>query len=94
MTQMSTKPVSKTQKVRTPMKAVINTLAILATSFVVMAGPAHAGMCRDADNTDPAYKDLPVCAATPTGEVPEPSSPLLFLAAAGMAGIVMRMRKK
>jgi hypothetical protein len=74
------------------MKAVINTLAIVATSFVMFAGPAHAESCRDATDTSVRHAGLPVC--KPTGNVPEPSSPLLFVAAAGVAGLVLRMRKK
>jgi hypothetical protein len=74
------------------MKAMIHTLAIVATSFVMMAAPAHAESCRDASDTSPRHAGLPVC--KPEGTVPEPSSPLLFLAAASVAGLVLRMRKK
>lgn len=74
------------------MKAMIKTFAFVATSLVVMAGPAHAEACREPGNTLPKYAALPVC--KPSADVPEPSSPLLFVAAAAMGGLVLRMRKK
>jgi hypothetical protein len=74
------------------MKAMIKSFAFVATSLVLMSGPAHADACRDASNTNPKYASLPVC--KPTADVPEPSSPLLFVAAAAMGGLVLRMRKK
>lgn len=67
------------------MKALIKNAAFVAASLILLSGQAQARPCS---NTDPK---LPAC--KPVGQVPEPSSPFLFLAAAGVAGLVFRLRK-
>lgn len=58
---------------------------VLAAVCVLPVSAVFANDCPIAPGDGP-----PQCAA----EVPEPSSPLLFLAAAGVAGVVLKIRKK
>ena len=77
----------------TPRRSFVRRWAPLsvAATLVLLSGQAQARGCRAADNNDPDYATLPVCTAVT--QVPEPSSPLLFVAAAGVAGLVFRLRK-
>lgn len=63
--------------------------AVLAAAFALpLSGNAFAHDCPIKEGVEgPPSCDVP-------HELPEPSSPLLFLAAAGVAGIVLKIRKK
>jgi hypothetical protein len=72
---------------RESMKVVIAKAAFVLAALAAVNTSAVATPCEIVPGTFP-----PVC--KPTGEVPEPSSPLLFLAAAAVAGVVLKIRKK
>lgn len=67
--------------------------AVLAAVFVLpFSGSVFANNTGCPGDAAPVMgANGPECPAT---ELPEPSSPLLFLAAAGIAGVVLRIRKK
>jgi hypothetical protein len=71
------------------MKVVVAKLAIAVAALAAVHTSAFATPCEIVPGTFP-----PVCVPTPTAEVPEPSSPMLFLAAFAVAGIVVKIRKK
>lgn len=62
------------------MKALIQNAGYSAFMLVAFCGDAFARPC--------GASPLPAC------EVPEPGSPMLFVAAAAAVGIVLKMRKK
>jgi len=72
------------------MKAVF-TKVVAAASLVLFANVANAMVCS-APNTIVVVNGVPKCVAPPT-ELPAPSSPLLFLGAALVAGAVLKLRK-
>lgn len=71
------------------MKAVIVKAALAAAVLASFSSPAFA-----LGHTCPAGQ-VPISpTACGPAEVPEPSSPLLFLAAAAVGGVVLKLRKK
>lgn len=65
---------------RKTMKALIQNVGYSAFMLAVFCGDALARPC--------GASPLPAC------EVPEPGSPMLFIAAAAAVGIVLKIRKK
>lgn len=77
----------KSKLERESMKVVFAKVAFALAALTAVNSSAFATSCEIQPGTFP-----PVC--KPVGEVPEPSSPLLFLAAAAVAGVVLKIRKK
>lgn len=72
------------------MKTIIINAVLVSASLFVFNSNALADSCPSGEFD--IVDGVPVCKVV--NDVPEPSSPMLFLVAAGVAGIVLKMRKK